>query len=50
MGEVPLYAEVQMGSKARVLLAALYRSTALIRKQLPLGPYNSPMPRALWGS
>ena len=29
---------------------ALYRGTLLIRKRPPLGPYNSPMPRALWGS
>ena len=25
-----------------------YRGTSLIRKRRPLGPYNSPMPRALW--
>jgi len=27
-----------------------YRSTSLIRKRLPLGPYGRPMPRALWWS
>ena len=27
-----------------------YRGTSLIRKRLPLGPYSSPMPRALWCS
>ena len=29
---------------------ALYRGTSLIRKRPPLGPYSSPMPRALWWS
>ena len=28
----------------------LYRGTSLIRKRLALGPYSSPMPRALWWS
>ena len=27
-----------------------YRGTSLMRQRLPLGPYSSPMPRALWWS
>ena len=35
-------------STAAVRLKPLYRGTSLIRKYLPLGPYSSSMPRALW--
>jgi hypothetical protein len=27
-----------------------YKGTSLIRKRLPVGPYSSPLPRALWWS
>ena len=27
-----------------------YRSTSLIRKRPPLGPYRRPIPRVIWGS
>jgi len=27
-----------------------YRGTSITRKRLPIGPYSSPMPRALWWS
>jgi len=43
------------GLLARIRSAAggtigVYRSTSLIRKRRPLGPYSRPMPRALWWS
>ena len=48
MSEVPLYSE----SSRLVLLGApsedtAYRVTSLTRNSAPLGPYSSPMPRAL---
>ena len=37
--------------KRRLLpTCALYRGTSLIRKRLPVGPYNRPMHMALWWS
>jgi len=38
-----------MTHRSRVLLKA-YRGTSLIRKRNPLGPYSTPVPRALWCS
>jgi hypothetical protein len=33
-----------------VLIETSYRSTSLIRKRTPLGPYSRTMPRGLWWS
>ena len=39
-----------VGSRVQGSGFGIDRGTSLIREQLPVGPYNSPMPRVLWGS
>ena len=56
MGEVPLQSNIftaLLSSRSAAQLSSFstsrcYRGTSLIRNSVPLGPYSSNMPRALW--
>ena len=51
MSEVPLRMSSVQGreSGSRLPIFEHHRGTSLIRKHIPLGPYSTTIPRALWG-